>query len=367
MTPMLRAIALSLALVAGASCASTDRLEPRWLPFHVVVVPIDAPIVGEVAPGELPGKATELVLDLDADELTRAVASALDEYCFTRVTVVDATRLGAAADVFERQRVVLEEARAARADLIVELGLRYDPQVFRDTTSTFWLNYPLFLFLSPSNWFLLDNSYFADAELSTTVYDVNVIEAGSFDIGDPAARVISASSRYGGTQLSFVDRTEGLSGYLLSILIPSGHLSRETPAALEEVRKDVIEELRSQVVQGIQSRRSDLVRADWIAPVSIDPDEVRITREGGEVVVRGVVRLRRGGLVDRVDAIHLEVGSVRTTVRPTPRAESAGLSHDAWGFEGRVAAPADARELRLECEAGSRDRFVRSYTFALPR
>ena len=348
-----------------AACSSTKPLESRTLPFHVAIVPMDAPIVGEVSPGELSGDATDLRLELSQDEVTQTVSNALQQYCFSRVTVLDQADLEESTDAFERQRLLLERARASDADLLVEFGLRYDPEVYREKASTFWLNYPLFLFAGPSNWFIGDNGYYADVELTTTVYDLNVIDAGRFALGDPAARVLSASARFTGSELDFTDRSDGVRDYVMGIVIPSGHLARESESTLGEVHQRILEELRSQVVQGIQSRRHDLVRAEWIAPMYMEPDEVSITREGDDALVRGSVRVRKGSLVGRVTGVTAEAGAEQVISTPDVDAAALDAGYDVYPFEIRVPIGDGARELRIECEAGTRDRFVRSYTFAL--
>jgi len=364
----LNAAAAAAVIVSSllCGCASTKPLEPRTLPYHVAIIPMENPTIGEVSPDELPGKPTDLSLNLTCHEITEAVSRALEEYCFSRVTVLEHEDLDANTDAFERQRLILERARAAGADLIIELGLRYDSEVYREKSSTFWLNYPLFLLLGPSNWFLGDNGYYADVELTTSVYDLNVIEAGAFSIGDAAARVVGVSSRYSGTELDFFDRSDGVEDYALGILIPSGFLARESDSTAQEVQATIIEQLRAQVVQGIQSRRGELVLGEWIAPVYVDPDDVRILREGDELVVTGSVRVRRGGLVERVRALHLNAGAEGVTVQPTASPTDGGDGYDVQSFEVRVPAAAKASELRMEVEAGSRDGFVRSYTFRVP-
>ena len=366
---MIDAIRRSVTLLAGlalASCTSTAALEPRLLPFHVVVVPLEAPVAGHVSPGELPGERTDLSLELSSERLTNAVSAALEEYCFARVTILNAHDLNSTVDAFERQRLILEQSRAVHADMIVELDLRYDSEIFRDTTSTFWLNYPLFLFLGPSNWFLLDNGYFADVELTTSIYDLNVLEASALDLGDAAARVITANSRYSGTQLSFFSRADGIEDYLLGIFLPSGHLSRESTAIVGELEQDLFDELRTQAVQGIQSRRTDLIRADWIAPVYVEPDQVQVIRDGGEVIVRGTIRLHKNSQLERFQTLRIELGSDYVVAQPVPTPLRDTPDSHVASFEARIAASANASEVQLKCQAGSRDRYVRTYTFPIP-
>lgn len=350
-----------------AGCSSVEPLERRNLPFHIAIVPMLAPTVGTVLPGELPGESTELRLALTPDEITEAVQSVLEEYCFSSVTVLAHDDLAQTQDAFERQRLILQQASDANADLLVELELRYDPEIYRENSPTFWLNYPLFLFAGPANWFIGDNRYFADAELTTTVYDIHVIEAGNMSIGDPAARVASASSRYTQVELDFTDRADGVKNYAMGIVIPSGFLARESEDTSLEIHNKVVADMRVQVVQGIQSRRRELLRAEWISPIFIAPEEVQITRDGTDLIVTGSVHLLRSGLAERVHKLQLSAGADSIQVEPTHEPLNDSAEYLAQNFEARVPLLEGTELLRIECEAGSRDRYVRSYTFSLPQ
>ncbi len=353
-------------LLALSSCASTKELEVAELPFHAVIVPMRDAAVGTVTPGELPGDATGLRLGLTCDEVTRVVGSALEKFCFSRVTVLDHDEYGDLHGAYERDERLVDLARAAGADLLVELDLRYDPEIYHETSSSFWLNFPLFLFAGPTNWFVGDNEYFADVELTTTIYDMNVIEAGALSLGDPAAQVLSGSSRYAGSDLTFTERSDGVGDYALGLIVPSGYLARESDAVAQATHASVLADLREQVVKGIQRHRSDLVGADWIAPLFIDPDDVRITRAGDSVEVEGRVRLLRDGLAARVQVVWFDAGSDRVAVRPGAESALREGAYDVLPFQAFVPVAEGSTTLRLECEAGSRDRFVRSYTFELP-
>lgn len=367
MSRLMRSPVLTLvigALACCASCASTKELETRSLPFHVAILPMQEATIGRVSDGELPGKPTDLRLELDEALVTEQISDALAEYCFSEVTILSLDGLES-VDGFGRERALLDQAKSLGADLVVDLDLRYDAEVYRKNSSTFWLNFPLFFFFSPSNWFVGDQSYFADVELVTSVYDLHGIEAGSFAVGDAGGRVVSASSRFSGSEVDFWNRSTGLKDYATSILIPSGFLARESENANAAIEKRVIEELREQVVQGLQSRSGELVQADWIAPVFILPEDVRVSSEGDDVLVSGIVRLREGALAERVEELVLDAGGELVRVRPD-RTEGDSEELQAWAFEASVPRGEEAECLKLRCEAGSRDRYVRSYTFALP-
>ena len=153
----LRSFAVAALVILAAGCASTKPLEERPLPFHVAIMPMADPVTGRVSEGELPGKPTEMRLALEPAQVTESLSQALDQYCFSNVTVLDDSDLDEAVGSFERQRILKQRARDVGADLVVELGLRYDEEIYRKNSSTFWLNFPLFLFAGPSNWFIGDN------------------------------------------------------------------------------------------------------------------------------------------------------------------------------------------------------------------
>lgn len=359
---------VALALVLAAACKSDVQLEVRRLPVHVAIIPIAEPTIGQVTPGEFEGSETDLRLDLDCDEITRAVADALEEYCFDRTTLLelDGAEEGRTIDAFERERALLAMARAQGADWILELALRYDPEIYCKNKGTFWLNYPLFLFAGPSNWFVQDIGYFADVELTATVYDMHAIGAVGGALGDPIAEVISVSSRFAGSELNFNDRSGGIGDYAKGILIPSGHLARESEEAGAAVRADIIAELRVQMVRSLQSRRDVLVRTESIVPIYVEPSDVRIARHGDGLRVQGRVLLREGSLARRVRAVRLDAGAEPVTIEPSIQSEAVPAGYAAFHFDASVSAAPDAKYLRLECEAGSRDKFVRSYTFRIP-
>jgi hypothetical protein len=362
-----RASLVLAACILGTSCKSTVELEVRRLPVHVAIIPIAEPTIGHVTPGEFAAHETDLRLDLDCDGITRDIATALNKYCFERTTLLelDSAESGGAVDAFERERALLGMARERGADWILELALRYDVEVYRANTSTFWLNYPLFLFAGPSNWFIQDNAYFADVELTATIYDMQAIVALAASLGDPLVEVISISSRFGGNELDFIERSGGLLDYAKGILIPSGFLARESESAARAVHTDIVDALRAQIVRGLQSRRDDLVRMERVAPIFVEPSETRIERDGDALQVRGRVLLRDDGPARGVRAVHVEVGDERVSAEPSQDPGEGPAGYLAYPFHVLVPEAGDAGLLRLEVEAGSRDKFVRSYTFRI--
>jgi hypothetical protein len=353
-------------LTLASSCASTEPLEVRMLPYRVAIIPIAAPTIGAISPGELPGYATGLELELDCDTIAQAVSDALETYCFPSVEVLSIDMSDASTNAFERERLALERAAEVNADLVVELDLRYDQQIYRERAGVFWLSIPLFFLAWPLGWLMEDNDYHADVELTTTVYDRNALEAGNFALGDPAARIVSASARFAGTGLDFIDRSDSFTPYAVGILIPSCFLAHKTQKVVAGVSASITQQLVAQVVNGLQGRRDELVEAEWIAPFHVNVDEVQLQRDGDHLSASGTAEISDSSLVDRIEAFYFNAGADTIVVRPEVVSVNPETGAMEFSFDARVPIAADSTTLRLRCETGSRDRFVRSYTFNLP-
>lgn len=356
-------LALLLALFVSA-CSSTAVEEQERLPLFAAILPIDSPLISQVSEGELPGEDTDLRLALTGIEVTEAAASALAEQSFTGAQIM---RLEAGEDLdsFTRNELLLQQALDSQADLIVQLELRYDPEIYRRATSTFWLNYPLFLFAGPTNWLIDDHVYYADAELTATVYDRHALEAARDQrLGDVSSELLSVTASFAEAQLNFFDRSTDWGDYALGVFVPSGHLARATEETHRHVHEAVVAGLREELVRQLFNRRAELVRGAETAPVHMQPEEVALVREGDQLVVRGSARLDNEGWAERLRAVHLQAGSQRVSLEPT-EARVDGRE-TVYAFEARLPLDAEAQHLRIECDAGSRDRFVRSYTYAIP-
>jgi len=349
-----------------ASCASSNELEPDPLSYHLAVLPIETATIGRVTPGEHPGGETELVLELAGEEVHVAVAEALEEYCFTEVTLLTADGpTEAMVSATSREQQIVRRAREAQADLVLELSLRYEPSVYRDTNSSFWLNFPLFLFAGPTNWFISDNTYYADVELTSSLYDARSLEAG-LSLDDPAARILTVSSKFSGVALDFIDRADGATDYALGIIIPSGFLARENDEALLELKEEILTALCDQTVQGLQSRRNDLVRAEYVAPFYIEPAEVSLTRlSESQLSVSGLAQLQQDGHVDRLTAVRMSAGKDEVSAH-LGEDQAGAVGHDAISFEAVVDLADGEDHVRIVVSGGGRDYYERSYTFAVP-
>lgn len=352
---------LLLLLPLFAACRSSQQLQPEVLPFHVAVVPPRAAVVGTSQEEELPGELTEMQLELASEEVVQAISEELGRTCFARISY-----LGHADDASVNDSEYLQRALEAEADLIVEFDLRYDAQLFRDPTSTSWLNYPLFLTVGPTHWFVADQTYFADVELGATFYDVQALDPAARSLADPSARVLATSARFTDTELDFTERADSSTHYLLGCVLPSAHLARATPRTERAIHAAVVEGLRDGLVQAVQSRRTELVRAGEVAPMFIEPEELVVRREGDEVLVQGSVHLSEASLAGGVRELVLEAGAEAVAIEPGAGEAIAHAGHRSHPFEARVPLGEGSEQLRVEVLAGGRDRYVRSYTFELP-
>lgn len=349
-------------LLPLAACAGSQRSWPSPIPLRALVVPIDEPLVRAASEGEHEGEMTPLRLDFRSESVSEVATSALGKHGFVSLATVDwgAAGAGRTYDSVARRQYVLEQAVAAGADVVVELGLRYDPEVFRRNADTFWLNYPLFLFAGPSNWFVGDQVYLADVELTLRVYDRHALEASAANLADTSSLLITVNAELDRVVLRFVDRAEGVGDYLTGVIVPSGFLARHSPEVEAELGLEVPQRVSEQLVKNLLDRRDELVLRTKVAPMFIDPAKVAVTRDGEALVVRGEVELLPDEQRSTVRHVVVRAGDEEVRLAAPP-----GTANRV-PIQARFERPGDAAFVRIECEAGARDRFVRSYTFPAP-
>lgn len=358
----LRASLLLAALLPLGSCASTQGQWPDALPLRALVVPVAQPEIRSVSQGEQAGKPTPLRLVFDSAGVTQAVASAMEQRGFVSVVTLDWE--GAAPeqtyDSLARRRFVLEQAVAARADVVVELDLRYDPELFRRNSETFWLNFVLFLFAGPSNWFIGDQVYLADVQLTARILDRHALEATELNLADTSSLLMTVSAQFDRLSLRFVDRAEDLGDYLTGVLVPSGFLARHTGKIAAGLQVEVPKRVAEQLVKNLLDRGDELTLRTLAAPMFIDPARLVVVREGADIVVRGEVELLDDGRGSSVRQVLVQAGEQAVWIR------AAAGSTGRFPIETRLPAGDGVTLVRIECEAGARERFVRSYTFQVP-
>ncbi|MEM7164973.1 MAG: hypothetical protein AAF581_05875 [Planctomycetota bacterium] len=357
-----RLLTISAALLL-VGCSTTEQLQVDRLPFRVALMPISSPRVIETGGATLDGEATTAQLQLDASALVEKLQTELAQYCFVDVQVLDDTDVDGLGATFDPQTQMIRNAAAMDADLLVELDLRYQPTIWHSTNNSFWLNIPLFLLAGPGMYFLHDNSYAADVELTATFYDSPSVVSRETSLGDQVSRYLSAQNSFSGSALSFPDRIDSNYEYLYSIICPTGFLAQDTATIGNRVAHDVIDDLARQLVASVQSRRQDLLRADHICPVSLDPTEVTVVRApDGTTTVTGTVSTPRD---EQSGGLHM------VRLRAADQVSLADIGSPLTGASGELVYPftgtlrPDSAHIRLEFEVGARDRLLRSFTFAI--
>lgn len=385
-------------LLASTACSTAPDVAPEPLPFHVAVAPIDQPVIRVGSSVEHAGD-TDMSLWIDPEALAAELARTLEERCFTRVTLLDGPVGGSDTPSGDRRRFLVERARAAGADLILECELEYETGIWYERNGNYWPNFLLFLMGGPFCYFLKDYTYHAEAELVAHLYDLNAIDNDEVLLGDRQARLVLSSVNFDGAPMNFVGRNGPKAGkYVVSVLIPSGLLSKETDVLEGRLRQAVVEELGDQLARGLIGKREVLARAGGPAPFYLDLDQLELGVDpDGTISLRGDVHLIQEGLIERMDRYRIQVDSGPVvehgfgaplwsaepgTAGPLEALEqsdeelAAAIEASAPRYTGRatrlryelderIPATAGPHTVRLELEAGQRDRFVRSYTFEI--
>lgn len=365
-------LALALAVWLSA-CASTQQEERKPLPFHVAVIPIVNPRLREATqgPGERAGGVTAMRLQPNLVALSRTVVRVLDGRVFTRATLLEPELSNTAGESSPAggPRDRMREARAIDADLVLECELDYDPTIRQEANANFWLNLPLFLLGGPFCYFVKDRSYSADVELLGSFYDVHAIDGESVHLGDRLARILFTNARFQGVDLNFITRAQGnLTKYAVSILIPAGFLAKESDPLAQELEEEVSQTLSSEFARSVQQKRENLVHAQYLAPFWLDSDHMQVEREAdGRVRVRGRVHLVNGTSAERMTRYRLRTDEHSVEGEFAADAPDSGAGRpSAYEIYERLEAPDGTTTIKLDLEAGTRNRFLRTYTLAIP-
>lgn len=357
-----------LLVVLAAGCrSSAGAPEPEPLPFHVALVPLRSSLVVE---GREPGAdATGMRLEPDPARLTEAVREALASRTFVRVSLLEGVDPPAGAtDQRDRDRLRLARARELNADLVLELELAVAPTVRHGASGNAWLDIPFFLLGGPFVWFVNDRTYRADVELRGAFYDRWALESEQRLLGDRFARVLDSSASFEGLDLNFFERTRKANLYLLSILVPSYFLARESDTLAQNLAAEVVDRLGSSFAAGVLRRGDELVRADLTAGFHLVPAETHLEpRPGGGFRLSATI-LQRADDLDELARWRVLDG--RRTLDAgefgDPAPQPRGERWRAWRLERELQQPVGAETLSLELEAGTRTPVTRSYTLRVP-
>jgi len=357
------------ALVTAAACRSAPPLPPP-LPFHVALAPVEALNTdlsitrareasyarsGEASHGQVEGVESDdeeevLTLHLDPGRVTKGLEEALRKG-FARVTVLDPPQEADFASWSEDERAGhwREKSLDAGADLWVQPSVSYEPRIEHEANEKFWLNMPLFLLGGPFCYFVSDNTYNARVKLNADFIDVTSPH------DDPlSGNVLPVPIQvdFKGTDLNFVERADDAGDYLLSIIVPAGFLSRQSPDVVEEVRDDIIDEIADLFVREVLDNDRFFSRADRLAAVELSHARAVVRRDGQEVLLELPVRANR---------FVIRAGDVRISGLVSGEEDENGYQ---W-IRRRVAVSEDTSHIQLRLEDARSE--GRRYTLVLPQ
>lgn len=266
------------ALAVG--CASRGIRDQEPLPFHVAVVPVQVEKVELIQVDE--NKRAKVALEIDGARLSQVMTEALDGKAFARASLMQLPdEAGAGAPPGD---LWVAQARALGADLILETDLEYDEDVSTEINDRFWLNLPLFLLGGPATWFVNDRSYGFQVQIRAYVYDVAAaVRQG--DVLDPDSRVFFLDREVKEVSLDFLDRADGAGSYLLSILIPSGFLAKNSKNVSEELELAIGDQLSTSLNDAMRDRSPELIESDKL--VAFHPEDLELRQEDGEYYLEG--------------------------------------------------------------------------------
>lgn len=361
---------LVLAIVTSAlgwvGCASTEAHSASVQPFHVALIPIEAP---KTLADPVGSEESTIALSIDTEELGRAVQEATDGTCFARVTLLDPPdgvdpAEFAAWDTDRRDAYWLRRSMEIDADLVLECDLAFSAKVTGDHNEKFWLNLPLFLLGGPGCYFVDDRTYSGDARLRASLYEVHAIHGKSATFNDGRSRLVQVEARFQDEALDFLDRADGNPGHFAtSFLIPAGLLARNGDgvegALADQVRQHLAESLAHEF--SLQGR--EVSEAEHVAPFQL---ESRFEVDGDDVALHATVRLKCGD-VDRMEDFVVSSGTALIEGDFDDGVVDEHLSTKRervlrYTFDARLPRANVGEYVRVEMAAGGRARILRSFT-----
>jgi len=359
-------LALLSVLLTSVACKSTEPVSGSNLPFHVAMIPIQEPDPIVIDPDEQDG-ATDMRFEPGMPRLSGAVRKALQKDAFTRVTLLDASGMEGLEGA-KREQAWIDQADAIDADLILQCGVLVNPVVRKSKNGNQWYNYPLFFLGGPFTWFVPDNTYYVEVELSGDFFDLEKVKTERGKLSSLKGRVTDASQRFEEVDINFWDRADSTLDYGVSFVWPSTWLAQESDDLEEELLERVLDGVSQGFARSVQLKRRVFVQAVDIVPFYLDTDSVRIVRQGnGQLAVGGVVYKRDEGKVT-MSSYRLAAGGESqefefpdgAVVESGPRS---GLIK--YEFRGALQPGREAEHLSLDLVGRSREPVTRTYTFRI--
>lgn len=381
-------VALVLATLLSTGCASTPDERPEPLPFHVAMVPVavdvrailDSEAAGQTTDEEATeSKSEPLTLSLTDRGVTQAIAKALSERCFTRVSVLEYPLQMTSEEFYSKEPIERDQhwtsvAASLGADLLIEVQVNYAPDVAAHINNQFWLNLPLFGLGGPFCYFVPDRSYDSSVVLDAFLYDLNPVLADTARLGSAGAKLFYSEVRSETVSLNFVERAGGkFTSYAASIVVPAGLLATKSEHVQSVVHDEVLDTLIDNLVARIHEKRREVIEAPALVNFRLDTDTLRVVRQGEQVQVTGEVILQSGGGVNGIGSLELSAGDSPEVVEARlgeakfdPLRSGRRSRFLVYPFEGSIEASADASQLKIRVVDSSLNANTRSFTFPIP-
>ncbi len=274
-----------LILALLGACASQSQSTTR-LPFHVAIAPAVPEADASSQPAE--GNPTDLVMVFDQQKLMEQLGSALAQ-TFCKVSRLSPAAAGSTPAASAKAWIT--EAQQKGADLMLVPTLRYDPKIQTALNGQFVLNLPLFAVGGPFCWFVADRSYYCSSRLNGELFDVTVAAARQRQNVDASSRVLRVEREATEASLNFLQRANGVTAYLLSVICPAGLLATESVAVPAALDTAVVSQLCLAMAKSLQDRRTEITETEL---VDFFPRDVRAARDGNKKVLVGEMVLKIG-------------------------------------------------------------------------
>lgn len=366
-----RSLLGTCALLVLVSCTSKAAYQGPPLPFRIALLPIEHSVfkgASEDAEG-----MTSMTISIDPTAFADQLVADLEGMSFVRIATVSPPHFGD-ENVLDRAAIedaLITAAIEADADLLLECKLEYAPTILCEQTVFGGVGWFLFALGGPFGILLEEHTFYADVTLHATFYDAAMMDEGDVRLGSAAGRVVLITASFPGIALDMIDRADGPADYAMSLIMPAGFIATESDSLQETIHGTVLASLSQQLADRVLKWRDRLIRSsgEEAGVFAFDPDRFVIDRRAdGSLKVSGEVRLFTNPVVDRMNAYRISLGSTGEWVEfedvPTQPATDSHGSSKLYAFES-VLQPGDAETLKLELMAGSRDRYMRSYTFLL--
>lgn len=381
--------ASTFVLIAASLCAGcaspgvTDQLVSGRLPFHVAVVGVavqnDPTADGESGAAEdvkndadretMDASEQAMLLKADNRLLSTLLARELAERAFTRATAI----VSPPSEGLEGLRQAVVDSGA---DMVLLCQLNYGSPIHYERTSPVLLNLGLFLVGGPFIWLIDEYTYYAQAELTVSLFDLGGVGSTGANPGDPAAQILAAETSFAGLETDFIDRVSlgskgAATSYLASLFTSTFVVGQEGDEVAAMVSAQALSALGTQVSDLVLARRDDVLRAESQARLAeITLDSLKVTYDGLNYVdINAQVTVHGGGDEARLSHCLVDIGGRVEDWKLGQGVVVGEGPSAARSYEIRLLIP-DVDEgqdtFRLALLGGADKKLLRTYTMAIP-